>query len=128
MIHGKENVAEINGYKSYYGIKAVAPNFGNTQAMAEFVRGDIAGIPDTDSTPGNLREIDTSKFEDDTDKAPNIKITLNRQNVRTIKGTVWEDKRTEEVNNAMVGNGKRDDGETGINGVRVQLVELRGKI
>ncbi len=124
---GKENVAEINGYKSYYGIKAVAPNFGNTQAMAEFVRGDIAGIPDTDSTPGNLREIDTSKFEDDTDKAPNIKITLNRQNVRTIKGTVWEDKRTEEVNNAMVGNGKRDDGETGINGVRVQLVELKEK-
>ena len=47
--------------------------------MAEFIRGDIAGIPDTDSTPGNLREIDTSKFEDDTDKAPNIKITLNRQ-------------------------------------------------
>ena len=124
---GKENVAEINGYKSYYGRKAVAPNFGNTQAMAEFVRGDIAGIPDTDSTPGNLREIDTSKFEDDTDKAPNIKITLNRQNVRTIKGTVWEDKRTEEVNNAMVGNGKRDDGETGINGVRVQLVELKEK-
>ena len=124
---GKENVAEINGYKSYYGIKAVAPNFGNTQAMAEFVRGDIAGIPDTDSTPGNLREIDTSKFEDDTDKAPNIKITLNRQNVRTIKGTVWEDKRTEEENNAMVGNGKRDAGETGINGVRVQLVELKEK-
>lgn len=124
---GKENVAEINGYKSYYGRKAVAPNFGNTQAKAEFIRGDIAGIPDTDSTPGNLREIDTSKFEDDTDKAPNIKITLNRQNVRTIKGTVWEDKRTEEVNNAMVGNGKRDDGETGINGVRVQLVELREK-
>ena len=124
---GKENVAEINGYKSYYGIKAVAPNFGNTQAMAEFVRGDIAGIPDTDSTPGNLREIDISKFEDDTDKAPNIKITLNPKNVRTIKGTVWEDKRTEEVNNAMVGNGKRDDGETGINGVRVQLVELREK-
>lgn len=27
----------------------------------------------------------------------------------------------------MVGNGKRDDGETGINGVRVQLVELREK-
>ena len=124
---GKENVAEINGYKSYYGRKAVAPNFGNTQAMAEFIRGDIAGIPDSDSTPGNLREIDTSKFEDDTDKAPNIKITLNHQNVRTIKGTVWEDKRTEEANNAMVGNGKRDDGETGINGVRVQLVELREK-
>ena len=124
---GKENVAEINGYKSYYGKKAVAPNFGNTQAMAEFTRGDIAGIPDTDSTPGNLREIDISKFEDDTDKAPNIKITLNPKNVRTIKGTVWEDKRTEEVNNAMVGNGKRDDGETGINGVRVQLVELREK-
>ena len=124
---GKENVAEINGYKSYYGIKAVAPNFGNTQALPEFTKGDIAGIPDTDSTSGNLRKIDTSEFEDDTDKAPNIKITLNYMNLRTIKGTVWEDKRTEEENNAMVGNGKRDTGETGINGVRVQLVELREK-
>ena len=124
---GKENVAEINGYKSYYGIRAVAPNFGNTQALPEFTKGDIAGIPDTDSTPGNLRKIDTSEFEDDTDKAPNIKITLNYMNLRTIKGTVWEDKRTEEENNAMVGNGKRDAGETGINGVRVQLVELKEK-
>lgn len=122
---GKENVAEINGYKSYYGKKAVAPNAGNTQAQAEFSRGDIAGIPDTDSTPGNLREIDTSKFEDDTDKAPNIKITLNNQNLRTIKGTVWEDKRTKEIENAMVGNGERDQGEVGINGVRVQLVEIK---
>ena len=124
---GKENVAEINGYKSYYGERAVAPNLGNTQTQPEFTKGDIAGIPDTDSTPGNLRQIDTSKFEDDTDKAPNIKITLNYVNERAIKGTVWEDKRTEEVNNAMVGNGKRDDGEVGVNGVRVQLVEIKEK-
>ena len=122
---GKENIAEINGYKSYYGKKAKAPNLGNSQARAEFSQGDIAGIPDTDSTPGNLREIDISKFEDDTDKAPNIKITLNNENLRTIKGTVWEDKRTKEVNNAMVGNGKRDNGEVGINGIRVQLVEIK---
>ena len=124
---GKENVAEINGYKSYYGERAVAPNLGNTQTQPEFTKGDIAGIPDTDSTPGNLRQIDTSKFEDDTDKAPNIKITLNYVNERAIKGTVWEDKRTEEVNNAMVGNGKRDNGEVGVNGVRVQLVEIKEK-
>ena len=28
---GKENIAEINGYKSYYGQKAKAPNTGNSK-------------------------------------------------------------------------------------------------
>lgn len=130
---GKENITEINGYKSYYGQKAEAPNKDNDQTEPEYVPGDIAGIPDTNSTPGNLDPNDVPKdgpvnfqnFENDTDKAPNIRIILNRDNVRTIEGTVWEDARTEDSNLAKVGNGFRNDGETGVNGVRVQLVELR---
>lgn len=129
---GKENIAEINGYKSYYGQKAHAPNEGNPQTEEEYETGDIAGIPDTNSTPGNLDPADVHKdgrvnydnFENDTDKAPNIRIILNRDQVRTVEGTVWEDIRNLNEQLASVGNGLRDD-ETGVNGVRVQLVELR---
>ena len=63
-------------------------------------------------------------FENDTDKAPNIRIILNRDNLRTVEGTVFEDTRNVDEQNARVGDGLKDN-ETGINGVRVQLVELR---
>lgn len=129
---GKENIAEINGYKSYYGQKAHAPNEGNPQTEAEYKTGDIAGIPDTNSTPGNLDPVDVPKdgkinydnFENDTDKAPNIRIILNRDHLRTVEGTVWEDTRNVDEQLARIGDGLRGD-ETGVNGVRVQLVELR---
>lgn len=129
---GKENIAEINGYKSYYGQKAKAPNTDNSQTQQEYKTGDIAGIADCNSTPGNLDPADVPKdgkikyenFENDTDKAPNIRIILNRDNLRTVEGTVFEDTRNVDEQNARVGDGLKDN-ETGINGVRVQLVELR---
>lgn len=129
---GKENIAEINGYKSYYGEKAEAPNKDNSQTQQEYKTGDIAGIADCNSTPGNLNPTDVPKdgvikyenFENDTDKAPNIRIILNRDNVRIVEGTVFEDTRNVDEQNAKVGDGIKDN-ETGINGVRVQLVELR---
>ena len=129
---GKENIAEINGYKSYYGQKAEAPNKDNSQTQQEYKTGDIAGIADCNSTPGNLNPTDVPKdgvikyenFENDTDKAPNIRIILNRDNIRTVEGTVFEDTRNVDEQNAKVGDGIKDN-ETGINGVRVQLVELR---
>lgn len=129
---GKENIAEINGYKSYYGQKAKAPNTGNSQTQQEYKTGDIAGIADCNSTPGNLNPTDVPKdgvikyenFENDTDKAPNIRIILNRDNLRTVEGTVFEDTRNVDEQNARVGDGLKDN-ETGINGVRVQLVEVR---
>lgn len=150
---GKENIAEINGYKSYYGSKTHAPNENNIRedgtkrTEAEYSgsvydnnnnlikQGDIAGKTDADSIPGNLNpnnvtkdgQVDFEQFEDDTDKSPNIRVILNRENVRTINGTVWEDKRTANEPNAQIaqtGDGVRDDTETGVNGVRVQLVEI----
>ena len=129
---GKENIAEINGYKSYYGQKAKAPNTGNSQTQQEYKTGDIAGIADCNSTPGNLNPTDVPKdgvikyenFENDTDKAPNIRIILNRDNLRTVEGTVFEDTRNVDVQNAKIGDGINNN-ETGINGVRVQLVEIR---
>ena len=125
---GKENIAEINGYKTYYGNKAEAPNKDNSQTQQEYKTGDIAGIMDCNSTPGNLTSSDPKTFENDTDKAPNIRILLNKENVRTVEGNVWEDVRDviePKEKLANVGNGLRETGETRINGVRVQLVELR---
>ena len=129
----KRNIVEINGYKTFYTDRSVAPNANNDQTDTEYNSGDVAGLVDIDSVAGNVspdsipvdnRAIDTSTFEDDTSKGPNIRIRLNRENARTIDGTVFEDERTVTEDSAQIGNGIRDDGETGINGVTVQLVEL----
>ena len=131
--NGKENVSEINGYKTYYSQYAEAPNKDNTQVYkVEYSEGDIAGLIDIDSKPGNLDPNDVQKdgkvnydqFEDDTDKAPNLRIILNRQNVREINGTVFEDSRDRVSSSAQIGDGAKKDSDTGINGVRVQFVEL----
>ncbi len=131
---GKENLAEINGYSTIYADGVEVPNVQGS------VQGKPAGITDYDSDPGNLEaqavpkdgDVDFMSFEDDTDKAPNIKIVLYRNHDREIQGLVWEDARTENVtvngttteSGARIGDGLMQDGETKINGVTVQLVEL----
>lgn len=126
---GKENIIEINGYSTIYAPGTQVPNVGD-------VSGKVAGIVDRDSNPGNLEDSEIkkdntnknvyAKFEDDTDKAPNIKIKLDRDDNanRVISGVVWEDERENSNNATAVGNGIRDNNETLINGVTVQLVEL----
>ena len=139
---GKDNVVEINGYKTYYGTHtkydkeedygkaAVSPN-------GEYKYGNIAGIVDRNSKPGNVLMKDEvgvglesngtiveENFENDTDNAPSIKIlVLDETTVRSMDGVVWEDNRTETVENSKTGNGTRESGEQGVNNVIVQLVE-----
>lgn len=143
---GKENIAEINGYKTYYNKETNIPNVGKVSNFST-----IAGLLDKDSVPGNLEPNDVPKdeidengnhkpvnyesFEDDTDKAPNIRLILYREKdengnpvitVRSTDGIIWEDIR-DEINDSQktaVGNGQIDNGEEPINGVTVQLVEL----
>ena len=124
---GKENIVEINGYTTKYDDGTQVPNVGN-------VGGKPAGIVDVDSTPGNLNPSDVPKdgkinyeaFEDDTDKAPNIQLRLYRKDdeQRSISGIVWEDERNQTIEATTTGNGIREDKETPIDGVTVQLVEL----
>lgn len=128
---GKENIAEINGFRTYYANGVEVPNKGN-------VSGNVAGLFDYDAVAGNLNKNDVPKdgtinnknFEDDTDKAPNIRLILYRDGngliYRQIDGIVWEDERNE-INNLQataVGDGIKQNNETSINGVTVQLVEL----
>ena len=125
----KTNIAEINGYKTYYSENTSTPNrhgeiIGNNTT--------VAGLIDVNSTPGNLETIEeitngVINFEDDSDKTtatltitddgddptppdPNTPI----DSTNTISGCVWED------NNK---NGIRDSGEEKekIAGVKVAL-------
>lgn len=130
---GKENIAEINGFRTYYNDGTTIPNVGRTSD-----KNKVAGLFDIDSVPGNLNPNDVPKdgninydnFEDDTDKAPNIRLILYRENgqlvVRTMDGIVWEDERNEinKDQKTAVGDGIKQNDETAINGVTVQLVEL----
>ena len=75
-------------------------------------------------TDGDITETVTSKFEDDTDKAPYLRIIFHKAGPRHISGDVFEDIRNTPVGNAMIGNGIKDGEDIPINGVTVQLVEI----
>lgn len=108
-----DNVVEITSYST-------KDANGNT----------YAGI-DKDSQPGNLKIEDKKTYEDDTDKAPGLKLVLQEE--RRTEGIVFMDEpeegeefNSDVVNTAQIrqGNGKYDQGEKTIDGVTVQMVNL----
>ena len=121
----KENLAEINGYATYYKDGTELTN-GVTKNSS-----NIAGLLDRDSNPGNLESTDLQgdryekNFEDDTDRAPSLRVIIDGDAIRKANGTVWEDQRTVVDGDAVIGNGIKDTDETLISGVTVQLVEKR---
>ena len=121
------------------------------------VSGKEAGLIDNDSNPGSLSKFDldkngnlkiekTSKViegkagltandrqEDDSSQSPNIRIIINNEDgeIRKLSGYVFDDIRNlnnDETGNATIGNGQYDDGETKVNGVKVELVELISEV
>ena len=143
---GKDNVVEINGYKTYYGTHTKYNSEedygkGSVSPNGEYGPDNIAGIVDRNSKPGNVLyedEVGTGlqsngtivekNFENDTDNSPSIKIILlNETTVRNMDGIVWKDERTEEEASSKTGNGKKEDSEIGVNNVIVQLVEVLDK-
>ena len=119
----KENLTEINGYKTYYADNTKLPNGVNKTSE------NIAGLLDRDSNPGNLEAKDLEgdkyekNFEDDTDRAPSLRVLIDEDAVRNANGIVWEDERNKEVDDSIIGDGIRAEGEIGVKGVTVQLVE-----
>ena len=149
----KSNLAEIRGYKTYYSKSAKAPNRDNkdNNIFEEFKEGenkltkdDVAGILDSNSTPGNLKyakrqydkelngeitdEIRNVAAENDADRAPLLRLILNWDETREVTGSTFEDERTEKYGSSNFGDGKFDTAsDKAINGTRVQLVELAEK-
>mgnify|MGYP004616944835 CR=1 FL=1 len=125
----KHNIAEINGYTTYYQNGTQLPNGISKNAR------DVAGIIDNDSKPGNFENSDYSSnskyehnFEDDTDHAKGIKVYVNRELIRKVSGVVWEDKReiTAENTDAIIADGIRDEKskELMVPGIKVEMWEV----
>lgn len=79
------------------------------------------GCIDIDSAPDNIL---THKTEDDTDDARGLNITINSVD-RTISGYVFEDTKSNTPGAYNTGNGTYEEGETKINDVIVQLIEVK---
>ena len=98
--------AEIGSYTSYSDPE------GNTLYAAY----------DFDSVPDNATAGEFSTYEDDTDRASEVAITL--AGARTISGYVFEDTKEESQENVAEGNGRKDDDETNLKGVTVELIDV----
>lgn len=103
-----DNVAEVNSY-------SVFDTNGRT----------YAGI-DIDSSPGNVIPGDKTTYQDDTDSAPGLK--LETTNAREMTGKVFLDSTSGELKTGEIrqGSGIYEDGEKGIEGVKVTLTENSG--
>lgn len=130
---GKQNIAEINGYSTFYKDGTLLPN--NNTISGE---NTVAGLIDYDSSPGNFTVEKLTKsnnryeqnFEDDTDRARGMSVFVEAPTggtdymKRKFSGKVWEDKRNTELEDAVIGNGIRESGELGIDNVIVELREV----
>ena len=78
---------------------------------------------DIDSVPDNAEVGEFSTYEDDTDKASQVALTIAK--ARTISGMVFEDIKEESTENVAEGNGMFDEAsETKLNGVTVELIDV----
>lgn len=114
-----DNITEITEYGT---TKTVG-----TEDDGTLIEETYAGI-DRDSQPGNLNIEDRATWEDDTDKAPGLKLVL--QEARTVSGQVFEDNAENQVpqgqptdeGEVRQGNGHYDEEEKGIEKVEVRLI------
>lgn len=122
VLGDKNNIAEIDSYSTYYA-----------DADDDYTNDIVAGRVDEDSAPGNISFTKNMVqwYEDDTDKAPTIKLGLYDIK-RSIDGLVWEDKEEKIIEYSQtIGDGKYTDGEDKIipnmTTKLVEKVEIDGK-
>ena len=91
-----------------------------------------AGI-DIDSAPDNATPTDNNTYEDDTDRAPSLKLQL--KDPRVVQGTVWEDGAIQSLlkkqgyEKQRVGDGIYDTKENTVKKVKVELISKQeGKV
>lgn len=90
----------------------------NVKNIAEIMEysTEEGGLIDKDSAPANgITQGAITQYEDDTDEAAGINISLKENATRTIKGTVFEDINKDGTNND----------NTPVNDVIVQLIEIK---
>ena len=140
LLGGKNNVIEVGNYSSFYTKSSIGKH--KTVAYKEH---QVAGRIDQDSAPNNINldktvsttidgtvydTLDKKWFDDDIESAPVFRIYLRESDdLRQIKGIVWEDKDTKDVKgDSATGDGLYTSDEEGVPGVTVSLVEkIRAK-
>lgn len=124
------NATEILSYSTYYGSNTA--NFMNMTDKTE--AGKIYAGIDKTSQPGNINlklikqgqgipVLDASEFEDDTASAPSLLLVAEES--RKISGTVWEDATQYTDKTGRLGDGRFENGEKLISGVKVTLHKLK---
>lgn len=104
------NLAEINGYKTEEGLIDIDSTPGNF---------DIKDIDNLNNIKDYKTKHPELSYEDDAERAQAL--VFKRHESRTIEGTVFEDG-TGELKQK---DGQLNQGETGINGVIVELIEIK---
>lgn len=70
-------------------------------------------------------ELSKLKYEDDTYATPTLYFGIpSDNNTRTLTGTIFRDETSVTPDSIKTGNGKQDEGEVGVYGATVELVEL----
>lgn len=138
LLGGKNNVAEVANYTTFYTEESLGKN--NNVA---YKAGEVSGKVDKDSAADNVNfemtevvenngakytVLDKKWLEDDTETAPVFRVFIRDKDtsMRSINGIVWDEELSEKVDgveNISTGDGKYTEGEKGIPGVTVTLVE-----
>lgn len=109
-----KSISEITSYSTYQNNTSTTP---------------YAGI-DVDSAPDTITPNNKNTYEDDTNWAPSLLLTLKEG--RVIKGTVWEDAPIESLlkgtgyDKQRVGDGQYKTTENIVNNVKVDLMTIDG--
>ena len=116
------NLAEVESFTSYY-----------TDASTEFslwaIPGEVTGRVDGDSAPNNINVTSLNEkkyYEDDTDSAPSIKISLNKSD-RNVTGLAFEDAQTQKIEYSQyIGDGiyNPDAGDKAIKDMKTEIIEI----
>lgn len=127
LLDDKKNIFEVSRYTSAYTQEGVGRH-----KTTSYKAGQISGRVDRDSAPDNINMsfettdenkktvINSKYFEDDTEAAPVVQVTLKQENEnRSLNGVVWEDSR----GNNGEGDGIYTEGETVIPNIDVTMVE-----
>ena len=118
--------SEISGLAKLETNEQSARILNNTTEIKEYASYDsnkkpYAGI-DKDSAPANIRYGEVSTYEDDTDSAPDLKIS-RRTESPTVSGKIFEDETTVKDKEGRLGDGKYEEGNNTVSGVQVRLIK-----
>ena len=124
----KVNIVEVSSYGTYHALDGL--NSTNINSYNEHPIGTNAGLVDFKSMPENVDGIKETgvalkpyvpNVHEWDDSIAFVKFVEKQE--RTLSGNVWIENRNKEESNANIGNGIKEDGEAGYEGVRVQLYD-----